>query len=225
MRTFVIINLLLIMQVLPVINCLDFECVKSELVKIQSFHKDGEWITIDIADGRFTFHKTWNDPAAWRELAPDYKLEVHLMVEDPEIFVGPWLAAGAKRLIIHIEALKPGILENISAAVRGAGAELMLSSNPDTPPEKIRPYLQATNYFQVLAVNPGLAGQKFLPVVLEKIKFLRREVPDAMIEVDGGMNPETAKMVKDAGADILAVASYILKSIDQKKAYEELKEI
>lgn len=180
---------------------------------------------MDIADGRFTFHKTWNDPRAWAGLKPQYKLEAHLMVEEPERFVGPWLAAGAKRIIVHIETLKPGLLEDFSAMIRGAGAELALSSNPETPPEALRPYLRATNYFQVLAVNPGLAGQKFLPIVLEKIKFLRREAPDATIEVDGGINPEVAKAVKAVGADAVAVASYILESADQGMAYEELTRI
>ena len=213
------------MQVLPVINCLDFNCVESELEKFKSFLKEGEWVKIDIADGKFTFHKTWDDPEIWKKLQPNYKLEVHLMVEEPEKFIGPWLGAGAKKLIVHIETLKPETLENILTAAKSAGAEIVLASNPDTPPEKLRPYLNVTDYFQVLAVNPGLAGQKFLPTVLEKIKFLRREAPSAKIEVDGGINLETAKLVKNAGADAVAVASYILDNGDQKKAYEELVEI
>ncbi len=213
------------MEVIPVINCLDFSCVKSELDKFGSFLKKGDWIKIDIADGKFTYHKTWNDPEAWSKLQIKYKLEVHLMVESPEKFIGPWLEAGANRLIIHIETLKPETAENIFKDVRNAGAEVMLSSNPDTLPEAFRPYLKATKFFQVLAVHPGLAGQKFLPAVLKKIKFLCSEVPNARIEVDGGIDILTAKTVKDAGAAAVAVATYILDSGDQEKAYKELKKI
>ena len=74
----------------------------------------------------------------------------------------------------------------------------------------------------MLAVQPGPVGQEFLPFVCEKIKFLREEFPDAIIEVDGGMNPETAGQVKEAGADTIVSASYIFNAVDPKKAYEEL---
>jgi ribulose-phosphate 3-epimerase len=80
--------------------------------------------------------------------------------------------------------------------------------------------------YQVLAVHPGLAGQKFLPSVLNKIRFLKKNAPDGIvIEVDGGITPETAKLAKEAGADIAVAASYIFNSDDSRAAYEELKGI
>jgi ribulose-phosphate 3-epimerase len=101
----------------------------------------------------------------------------------------------------------------------------MLSSNPETPPEDFAPYLRDISRFQVLCVTPGLAGQKFLPLALEKVKWLKYALPDAIIEVDGGITPETAKWAKDAGADSVVSASYIFDNKDPEKAYEELKKI
>jgi ribulose-phosphate 3-epimerase len=77
----------------------------------------------------------------------------------------------------------------------------------------------------VLAVQPGPAGQTFLPFVEEKIRFLREAVPDAIIEVDGGMNPDTARLVKVMGADTIVSSNYIFSAADPKKAYEELRAI
>jgi ribulose-phosphate 3-epimerase len=98
----------------------------------------------------------------------------------------------------------------------------MLSSKPESMEEDIAPYLKHFHLFQVLAVQPGPAGQVFLPFVCEKIRFLREESPDAIIEIDGGMNPETARLVKDVGADTIVSSSYIFNAVDPKKAYEEL---
>lgn len=213
------------MQIVPVINCRDRFCVEGALATAEKFLKEGDWIKIDIADGIFTYHKTWNNPTDWANLRSPFKLEVHLMVENPEKHIEPWIAAGAKRLIVHAETVDPKKAEKILEAAKRRGVEIVLSSNPETPPEALRPYLKIFSLFQVLAVNPGLAGQKFLPVVLEKIKFLRKEKPDARIEVDGGINLETARQCKAAGADSLAVASYIFENENPKKAYEALKKL
>jgi ribulose-phosphate 3-epimerase len=86
----------------------------------------------------------------------------------------------------------------------------------------MNPYLKHSRLFQVLAVQPGPSGQPFLSSVLEKIRFLREEHPDATIEVDGGINLETAKLVKEFGADTIVSSSYIFNSPDPKRAYQEL---
>lgn len=91
--------------------------------------------------------------------------------------------------------------------------------------EDIVPYLKNFVAFQVLAVEPGPAGQKFLPFATEKVRFIREALPDAIIEVDGGMDLETARRVKDAGADTITSSHYIFDSADPKKAYEELSAI
>ncbi len=213
------------MHIIPVLNCATKRDAEEKLGVLRTFFKKGEFVHIDIADGIFTFHKTWNDPEGWAQLSPPFLLEVHLMVEHPETCVAPWLAASAKRLIIPFEAIDQDSFREIAAQCRAYGAELMLSSNPETPPEDLTPYLHEISRFQVLCVNPGLAGQKFLPLALEKLKWLKYALPNAIIEVDGGITPETAKWAKDAGADSIVSASYIFGSKDPEKAYEELQKI
>lgn len=211
------------MEVIPSINCHagDIECVKDKLGKAEKF---SGWVHLDLADGRFTFNKSWGDPTGWANLRTKINLEVHLMAEEPEKRISQWLAAVAKRFIIHAEAAAPEVFDDIARLV-GKKGEAALASNPDTPAEALRPYFKKTKFFQVLAVHPGPAGQKFLPLVLDKVRFLRKEAPDAKIEIDGGVDLETGKLAADAGADILVAATYIFGSDDPRKAFETLKQI
>lgn len=213
------------MQVLPVINCLDFESAKERLGVLKTFLKKGDWIHLDVADGRFTFHKSWRNPTEWANLRSEFSLEVHLMVEEPERYIDPWIAAGAGRLIIHMETLSEDTTRAVVARARRRGIELMFSSNPSTGTKELWPFLRSFSHFQVLAVDPGMSGQKFLPVVLKKIKFLRNFAPNAKIEVDGGMTPEIAKEVKKAGANMIVSASYIFNNKNPKAAYKKLKKV
>lgn len=213
------------LNVIPVVNCSDFECVRDKTGKLRRFLKKGDWIHVDVADGRFTFNKTWSKPRDWATLRLPFKLEAHLMVEEPETCAHDWLAAGAKRLIIHYETLSGPAMSKILDLAKKYRAHVMLAFNPETPIEIWSEYLEYFNEFQVLAVSPGPGGQKFLPLVLKKIRFLRRLVPSAKIEVDGGINPETARRAKAAGADIVASGAYIWRSRDERKAYEELVKI
>jgi len=213
------------MRTFPVLNCADRSCAEEKIAATEKFLKKEDFLHVDIADGIFTFHKTWNDPAAWAALRSPFSLEIHLMVEHPEQLVGPWLAAGAKRFIVHIEAIDQDSFREIAAQCKTGNADLMLSSNPETPVDEFTPYLHDISRFQVLCVNPGLAGQKFLPLALEKVKWLKYAIPHATIEVDGGVTPETAKWAKEAGADIVVSASYIFNSKEPKRAYEALKEV
>lgn len=214
------------MEIIPAINCHrdDIGCVKATLEVAFSFLKKDGWVHLDVTDGIFTFNKTWGDRKGWANMRVSFNTEVHLMVEHPENYAQPWVAAGAKRLIVHVETITPESLKEI-LKFAGARAEVMISSNPETPIENLERYMDTVSAFQVLAVNPGLAGQKFLPTVLDKIRFLRKNSPDAKIEVDGGINLETGKLAVVAGADILVAASYIFGSDNPKKSYQELVKI
>ncbi len=210
------------MEVITVINCDDVQCVSERVKAAKEF---SQWLHLDVADARFTFNKSWGDPVAWSEIGKGVNTEVHLMVEEPEKAAGAWLDAGAKRLIVHLETINEQSLQEIKKSVEERGAELMIAVNPETPVENLAPYFKEVSRFQILGVYPGPSGQNFLPLVLEKIKFLRQQAPDATIEVDGGINLETAKLVKDAGADIVVSGSYIFNSADPKATYEKLKGI
>lgn len=213
------------MRVLPVINCLDLDCVLKTLHKIERFLPADGWVHLDVADGRFTFHKTWNEPGMWPKLKCAHSLEVHLMVEEPEKMAEDWLKAGAKRLIIHQESVAEEGMKQILNLTHAYGAEVMLALNPETPAETLRMWFGRVKSYQILSVHPGTAGQAFLPLTLLKIRFLREELPDATIEVDGGITPEIARKVKDAGADVITSSHYILAAHDPAAAYAELSKV
>lgn len=212
------------MRIIPTINCQDFDCVKDKLQKTGEFR--AEWVQIDIADGKFTFHKTWNNPKEFKILNLEFKInaEVHLMVENPLNIIDEWIAAGAKRIIIHCEAIEFPILIRQLANKFKKNIEIGLAINPNTPVESLMIYLpdESVKFIQLLAVEPGLSGQKFQPQILKKIKFLKKNFPNVIIEIDGGINLKTAKLCKEAGADILAVGSYIWENNNPSEAYEKL---
>ena len=210
------------MKVIPVLNCPDVACVEKNIAVAKTFLAEGGLLHLDVTDGSFAAHKTWADPLEWVKLKSPFGLEVHLMVDHPELYVDDWLVAGVQRLIVHVESLTPQSMNEILSTAERYRAEVMLSSKPESDAEDLLPYLKHFHSFQVLAVQPGPVGQEFLPFVCEKIRFLREESPDAIIEVDGGMNPETARQVKEMGADTITSESYIFNAADPKKAYEEL---
>ncbi|KKR89124.1 MAG: Ribulose-phosphate 3-epimerase [Candidatus Wolfebacteria bacterium GW2011_GWA2_42_10] len=232
------------MQIIPAINCGNFECVKEKLEKAVKFSPPADGgVQIDIADGKFTTHKTWNNPeellAAGGQLS-DVNLEIHLMIENPSKTIDNWFKTGAKRIIIHLEAIRKeakgnpenneiDIINFILEKCEANGVEFGLAINPETSVEELVPHLDKVKFIQILAVNPGLAGQKFQPQILEKIKFLKNlnfsDYANTIIEVDGGIDLETAKLCKEAGADVLAAASYIWNSQNLKEAFEELSQV
>ena len=229
------------MQVIPAINCLDMPCVSEKLLKAKSFLPKDGWIHIDVADARFTYNKTWGNPKelmALFEVHPEleFNTEIHLMVEEPEAVIKEWIASGAKRILVHLEALidprfrkqkfnPDKIIEDIVELCRKEGIQLMLSTNPETPIGFLERYINLFSFFQVLAVRPGLAGQKFLSVAIDKIRFIRHSKRDAIIEVDGGINLETGRLCREAGADILVAANYIFDAKKPEVTYGELVKI
>lgn len=210
------------MEVIPAINEKIFEEVVKKIKIAEEFLPADAWIHIDVADGIFTPNKTWNNPDDLANLKTKLKLEVHLMVEKPEQQIENWLKVGVKRLVIHLEAFtEPNF---ILSEVKKYNAEIVLSANPVTSADAISLYLGSFDFFQILAVDPGLAGQKFQEKVLEKIKFLRSRNPAVKIEIDGGIDLITAKIVKASGADIIVSASYIFNNpAGPTAAYNELK--
>ena len=221
------------MDIYPVLNCRDANEVHDRLKVVQGFLPFGQWIHLDVADAKFTPHKTWNAPEDWPAFRANYNLEVHLMTEEPEKEVPRWLAAGARRVIVHLEALtndehhvaRRGVDElitDILSACFPANAEVLLAVNPETPVATSLQYFKRMNGAQILAVNPGLSGQKFQETVLNKVTYLRQAMPGATLEVDGGITPPVVRRAKEAGATIAVSAHYIFETGDPKRAYNEL---
>ena len=215
------------MNVIPVINCPDAACAGPKAATIKTFLEPGSFVHIDVEDGLFVARRTWNDPFASANLFAPFLIEAHLMVTQPEEHADNWFTAGARRLIVPMDAVNPETLRELLDLAEAHRAEIMLSTMPGADPESIGPFLKRFGSerlasFQVLAVPPGAAGQPFSAEAVGRIGFLRQAVPHATIEVDGGMNPETVRLVKAAGADTIVSSSYIFNAADPKKAYEEL---
>ncbi|HEX4104043.1 MAG TPA: hypothetical protein VHZ04_01010 [Candidatus Paceibacterota bacterium] len=213
------------MEVIPVINCPDAACAREKIETLKKFLPANRFVHLDVTDGIFAAHTTWNDPMGWKGLGAPFQLEVHLMVEDPGDVLDAWLAAGMRRCIVHAEAVRTAACRALIAQCAEMGATVMLSSNPGTPGADLLPYIKLFSAFQVLSVAPGAAGQEFLAFTLDKISFIRANAPDAIIEVDGGMNPDAASLVKKAGADVVVSSNYIFSAKDPKAAYEALEHV
>lgn len=196
------------MEIIPVINCPDFKCVEEKIKALSSFLPAGSWVHIDISDGKFTKAVIWNNPEEFKKLTgTGFNYEVHLMVENPREAVEKWVEAGAKRIIVHLEAIK-GVDEN-ELNKWPDRAEIGLAIEPLTPLDQLIPRLFNFKFVQFLSVFPGYSGQAFDDSVLEKIKYLKTNFPGIKIEVDGGITLGVAKLAKNAGADVVASASYI----------------
>lgn len=225
------------LELLPVLNCRDARSVEERLRWAEQLRQSGaSWVHLDVADGRFTFHRTWHDPQGWPGFKSKLQLEVHLMAEEPEKLVPAWLEAGARRIIVHYEALfdpalRPhpvdgrAILSSLAEQCATHHCRLILALNPETSVVKVNAVSDLVHDYQILAVTPGLPGQHFHTLVLDKIRFLRAKFPDATIEVDGGINVETAALCRAAGANVLTSDTFLAQSPDPHRAFTEIRDL
>ena len=157
--------------VTPSINCSDFACVKERL-KISEALRQAQgisnfWVHVDISDGKFTPHISWNNPEEISNLKSqisNLNVEVHLMVEDPEAQIDAWLRAGAKRIIAHLEAMRDPVY--IAEKCKKYGAEFFLAINPATEVERLLVYLDDVDGVLTLGVFPGPSGQEMKQEIL-----------------------------------------------------------
>lgn len=216
------------MQVIPGIEGADADSVRAQYEKVKDLNPEG-WIHFDVTDGKFSPAMNWGSPEGLKTLVTSNrslvtKVELHLMVEDAEKVLGDWLNTKIlKRVVVHLEAMSDPVF--VVAKCKEYGVEPVLAIKPETEIERVFAHKDDFRSFQVLAVNPGWSGQKFDEKVLAKIHWLKEKIPNVIIEIDGGVNPEVAKKCYDAGASVLISTSYIQKSSDPKKAYEELANI
>lgn len=217
------------MQVIPSINESVFSEAAAKIKKAEEFLPADGWVHLDISDGIFTPHTTWNNPQDLAGISTRLNIEVHLMVQEPEAALPAWLAAlrqvtsGKRRIIVHVEVMNDPAF--ILSSCAEAGAEAGLSFRPLTGPDLALVYLRDFTLAQVLSVDPGPSGQVFQESAIAKIRFLKERAPHVIIEVDGGMNPETITRVKTAGADVVISGAYVWEAPLPKLAYEELAKI
>lgn len=186
---------------------------------------------IDVMDGKFVKNNTIEDMRKYTEeikQVSNIPIEVHLMVEDIEDYIKDYIDIGVNTIIFHLESIKNEneVLKWISY-IKQNNVKVGITIKPQTPIEKIYTYLPYIHQVLIMTVEPGEGGQKLIPETIEKIKklniFTYENGFDINIEVDGGINQETAKNVIKAGANILVAGSYIVNSEDSKEAIKSLK--
>jgi ribulose-phosphate 3-epimerase len=199
-------------RIAPSILSADFSCLRDEVQAIAAAGAD--YIHIDVMDGHFVPNLTIG-PVVVEALRPhcDLPFDVHLMISPADPYIPAFAEAGADILTVHPEA-GPHLHRTVQL-IKSLGKKAGVSLNPATPPDHVDGVLADIDLVLVMTVNPGFGGQKFIMSQLDKIRVLRRRIDEATagngrtidLEVDGGINAETAKLAIEAGADVLVAGT------------------
>ena len=179
-------------------------------------------------DGHFVPNISFGMPVL-KSIAHTTKLfnDVHIMIDDPLTYGPEFVKAGANLVTFHYEAVNEDQVEKVISTIKESGAKVGLSIKPKTSVDKIIKYLDKIDLVLVMSVEPGFGGQSFIENSLDKIKYLRKYIDEnklnVLIEVDGGINEETAKKCRLAGVDVLVAGSYLFNKTDTKERISKLK--
>lgn len=203
-------------EIIPAIltdNLVDFEN------KVRKIEGIANWLQIDIMDGKFVKNISVS-LADLKKIKIPFNLEIHLMVLNPEKYFKECQALKAKRVIFHLEAAKDPL--SVLKEMKKYSFERGMALNPETPIEKIKPYLKYLDLVLLLGVTPGFQGQKFNPIVFKKIKQLSKIGKKIKIGVDGGIKFSNIKKIAMTRVDNLVVGSYLFQSKNISRAFKEL---
>jgi ribulose-phosphate 3-epimerase len=214
-------------KIAPSILSADFSRLGDEIKEVEQGGAD--WIHVDVMDGHFVPNITIG-PLVVGAIRPhtSLPLDVHLMIENADRYVADFINNGADSITVHQEACIH--LDRTLQHIRSLGAKAAVSLNPSTPVSTFQHVLEHLDMVLLMSVNPGFGGQKFIPEVLTKCRQLKDMLRDkgladkVEIQIDGGINKDTAKRVVEAGATCLVAGSAVFGQGDRAKAIAEIKQ-
>lgn len=211
-------------KIAPSILSADFAKLGEEIKDVEQGGAD--YIHVDVMDGHFVPNITIG-PLIVDAIRPitTLPLDVHLMIENPDLYIEAFAKSGADYITVHVEACRH--LHRTIQYIKSFGVKAGVVLNPATPVETIQHVIADIDMVLLMSVNPGFGGQKFIYEVLPKIKAVKEMIDvrglDVEIEIDGGVNAETAKLCIEAGASVLVAGSAIYNEKDRAKAIATLK--
>ncbi len=208
-------------QILPSLLAADFGALAAEIARVARSGADA--LHLDVMDAHFVPNLSFGpDVAALaRRVAPGLFRNVHLMMTRPDLYLEPFARAGAQTVQVHVEA--DCDVHAALARIRAMGLRAGLVLNPETPAERIFPYLKACDELLVMTVHPGYGGQAFIADCLAKVAAVRARAPHLDVMVDGGVNAETAVQAARAGANQFVAGSYLFRQADMAAAVAALR--
>ena len=212
------------MKVAPSILSADFTRLGEDILSVSS----AEYLHFDVMDGDFVPNISVGVPVLQSvRRFTDMTLDVHLMITTPLRMVPSFAEAGADLIVCHVEADTPDNIRKTVETVRALGKKPGLAIKPKTPAEALEPYIGLIDLALVMTVEPGFGGQKFMDDMMPKLLQVRRLIdernPACELEVDGGINPETARLCAQHGANVFVAGSNIFKAPDRALRIEEIR--
>ena len=208
-------------EILPSLLAADLGRLGDEIRRAEASGADA--LHLDVMDAHFVPNLSFGPDtvALAKRVAPGFYRNVHLMMSRPDLYLDAFAAAGAQTIQVHVEADCDIHVE--LGRIRAMGLKNALVLNPETPVERLVPYLDEVDEVLVMTVHPGYGGQTFISACLPKLTFLRARRPALDLMVDGGVNAETAVRAAQAGANQFVAGSYLFKQSDMGAAVAAMK--
>lgn len=209
----------------PSILSADFAHLADDVRKVESAGAD--WLHVDVMDGHFVPNLTIGPVVVhWLKKCTDLPLDVHLMIESPEKYIPAFAKAGAWNITVHREACRHPA--EVLRLIKKHGCRAGMSVRPRTPIRAVEPYLKNLDVVLVMTVEPGFGGQSFMPDMLPKVRWLRdhwrgKRKEGPWIEVDGGINADTAPLTVHAGANVLVAGNAIFGAPNPGRALRDIR--